>query len=82
MGDVKIKTGTLEVTCFRSDIFDVAETHDGVAINFKGCQFIVSDPNMPSSTKQLIRTGILNFPKGKLDVNLKNYIKPVELSIT
>jgi hypothetical protein len=80
---IKKSSSDFSLTTDRSHIVDVAETADGVCINFKGgIQVVAVDMDMPSSTKQLIKNSLDSYPGKKLIVDLDKYRQPVLVDAT
>jgi len=68
-----IKRGPMTLTVPRNELVDVSETHDGVAFNFKGgVQLYYTNPNMKSSTKNIMANTADNYPGKKIIFDLDN----------
>ena len=79
---VTIKKGTMSLTVDRSELIEVADTHDGIVFNFKqGVHLYNTDPDMSLQTKNLIRAAD-GFPKGDIVFDLTNYIKPASVNLS
>jgi hypothetical protein len=79
---VTIKKGTMNLTVDRSELVEIADTHDGMVFNFKGGVHLYNtDPNMSLQTKGLIRAAD-GFPKGDIVIDLANYQKPATVNIS
>ena len=77
-----IKKGTMELKIDRSELIEIADTHDGIVFNFKGGMHLYNtDPDMPLQTKGLIRAAD-GFTKGDIIFDLTNYIKPATVNLT
>lgn len=80
MSEITIEKQGLKVSLKRKDLIEISETHDGVVFNFKyGLHLYVTDPQMPLSTKQLLKAATDNFREGKVQINLTDYEHPAKV---
>lgn len=83
MGKVFIQKGSIEVTLDRSDLVQVEETADGIVFNFKeGLHLYLTDPDMPTFTKNLMKVTVDRFSTNKMFFDLNNYKTPVKVDAT
>jgi hypothetical protein len=83
MSEITIKVGNVKVEASRNDIMEVSETPDGVAFNFKGgLQVVFTDPYMPTSAKQIVKSTADNIREKKLIFELDNPKMPARVDAT
>ena len=83
MSEVTIKVGNVKVQSKRSDVVEVNETPDGVVFVFKGgLQVLFTDPYMPSSAKQIVKSAADNIKEKKLIFELDNPKRPAFVDAT
>ncbi len=83
MSEITIKKGSVVVTCKRSDLMEVSETHDGIVFKFKdGIDLYQIDHHMPVHVKQIMSNSAVSFDKGKLIFDLNNYQIPIKVDAT
>jgi len=83
MSDITIKKGSVTITCAKSDLMEVAETHDGVSFTLKGnLQLYITDPYMPQTMKQSIKVTADTYGDKKLIFDLDNQRRPVVIDAT
>lgn len=83
MSEITIKAGNVKVEAARSDILEVNETPDGVVFAFKGgLQVMFTDPYMPSSAKQIVKSAADTIKEKKLIFELDNPKRPAFVDAT
>jgi len=83
MSRIIIKKGSIEVSSDRSDLIQVEETADGIVFNFKyGLHLYLTDPDMPLSTKSLIKVSSDRLSGNKMVFDLSDYQRPAKIDVT
>jgi hypothetical protein len=78
MAEVRIKKGTVNFKCDRTDLMDVAETADGMSFSFKGgLMLYITDNFMPPAFKQQVAGSVNRFDKGTVTIDFDNVKRPV-----
>lgn len=76
-----VQSGDIKVMFEKSDLGIVNETGEGIVLEFRGgSRFVFEDPNLPIITKRAIKFAL----DGEMDnfkINLKNYLKPISISL-
>jgi len=83
MSKIIIRKGSIEVSLDRSDLIEVEETADGIVFNFKhGLHLYLTDPDMPLSTKNLMKVSSDRLSGNKMLFDLADYQKPAKIDAT
>jgi len=83
MAEITLKAGNVKVEAERKDLLSVDETPDGVSFNFKGgMQILYTNPYMPSSAKQIVKSTADQIKEKKLIFELDNATRPAFVDAT
>jgi len=83
MSEITVKVGKVVLEANRSDLVSVDETPDGVSFVFKGgLHVLYTDPYMPSSAKQIVKTTADQIKERKLIFELDNPRRPAMVDAT
>ena len=83
MAEITLKVGNVKMEAARSDLVSVDETPDGVSFSFKGgLQILYTNPYMPSSAKQIVKTTADQVTEQRLIFELDNAKRPVLVDAT